>query len=267
LTIPPTVELYTPVSLCLGFTACEAFCCNGEFGYQTYYVDGTDLSDSNFIYSDIYGSIPVTEGIYSDGITTVGTAAGGVIATVYDTSLCNCEPGTVYSFEVCFADEEEGLCVACCCTGDTVTVYGTDPTLINNTYLYTDSGLLFPAANGNYYDDSVSSNPFTAQVGGGLGQVQAIGVCTSCECGLVEYYELEIVYFSAELSPCAACAATGSEGIVWGDGATLDTSTILYLDAFGGATAPAGNYFDGIDTMAAVNASGVITSFTLCSGC
>lgn len=266
LTIPPSVELFTPVSLCLGFTACEAFCCNGEFGYQTYYVDGTDLLDSNFIYSDIYGSIPVTEGIYSDGTTTVGTAAGGVISTVYDTSLCDCEPAAVYSFEVCYADEEEGLCVACCCTGDTVTVYGTDPTLINNLNLYTDSGLLFPAANGNYYDDSVSASPFTAQVGGGLGQVQAIGVCTSCECNLPELYELEAEFISSEFSPAEACTETGAETLVWGDASTWATSTNVYADAFGIAAAAEGNYYVlADDSVYVVNSSGVITSVYNCS--
>ena len=264
LTIPPSVELYTPVSLCLGFTACEAFCCNGEFGYQTYYVDGTDLSDSNFIYSDIYGSIPVIEGIYSDGTTTVGTAAGGVISTVYDTSGCDCEPAAVYSFEVCYATEDEGLCVACCCTGDTVTVYGTDPTLVNNTYLYTDAGLTSPAPNGNYYDDSVSSSPFTAQVGGGEGQVQAIGVCTSCECNLPELYELTAEYATNEFSPAATCDLEGLPiATVWGDGTTWALSTEVYADAFGISPAAEGNYLVGTDVFV-VDATGTITSVVPC---
>ena len=185
---------------------------------------------------------------------------------MYDTSGCDCEPAAVYSFEVCYADEEEGLCVACCCTGDSITVYGTDPTLINNTYLYTDAGLTSPAPNGNYDDDSVSSSPFTAQVGGGLGQVQAIGVCTSCECNLPELYELEAEFISSEFSPAEACTETGAETLVWGDASTWATSTNVYADAFGIAAAAEGNYYVlADDSVYAVNSSGVITSVYNCS--
>jgi hypothetical protein len=265
LTIPPTVVLYNPVSLCFGFTACEAFCCNGEYGYQTYYIDGVDLLDSNFIWTDIYGSAPVLEGIYSDGVTTVGTAAGGVISETYNTELCDCEPAEVYEFTVCFANEEEGLCVACCCAGDSITVYGPDPTLINNLFLYTDSGLLFPAANGNYYDSSVSANPFTAQVGGGLGQVQAVGVCTSCECDLPELYELDANFFFLEGEPESACEGGGFPISVWGDAETWGTSTEVYFDNEGETPATAGFYYDSLsDQVFEVDGSGAIIGITLC---
>ena len=265
LTIPPTVVLYNPVSLCFGATACEAFCCLSFLGPQTYYVDGADLATSNFIWTDIYGSIPVPIGIYSDGLTTVGTAPGGVISTVYDTAECDCEPEAVYEFTVCFAAEFENPCVACCCTGDTVTLYGTDPTLINNAFLYTDSGLTTPATNGTYYDSSVSASPFTAQVGGGLGQVQAVGTCTSCDCELPELYEQTAEFFFLEGGPEIACDGGGSEIQVYTDAATWDTSTEVFFDNEGETPATAGFYYDSLsDQVFEVDGSGAIIAITLC---
>ena len=263
LVIPPSEVQYQEVTLCLGVSACEAFCCNGITAPALYYVDGTSLLDSNFIWIDPYGSLPVNDGIYSDGTTTVGTSFG-VINVVYDTSACECEPEAVYEFIVCYADEEEGLCVACCCSGDTITVYGTDPTLINNVYLYTDAGLTSPAPAGNYYDSSLSSNPYTAQVEN-LGQVVAVGVCTFCECNPPVVYLLEAEFFSIEIDPVTACTGVGAEVVVYGDASTWDTSTQTYQDNGGLTPGAEGYYYDPISgDVYEVDASGAIVSVTAC---
>jgi hypothetical protein len=184
---------------------------------------------------------------------------------VYDTSECDCEPAAVYEFEVCVAAEFENPCVACCCTGDTVTLYGTDPTLINNLFLYTDSGLTTPAANGTYYDSAASANPFTAQVGGGLGQVQAVGICTSCECNLPELYELDANFFFLEGEPESACEGGGFPISVWGDAATWDTATEVFFDNEGETPATAGFYYDPLTNQVfEVDGDGAIISVTLC---
>jgi hypothetical protein len=133
-------------------------------------------------------------------------------------------------------------------------------------FLYTDSGLTTPAANGTYYDSAASANPFTAQVGGGLGQVQAVGICTSCECNLPELYEQTAEFFFLEGEPASACNGGGTEIQVYTDAATWDTSTEVFFDNEGETPATAGFYYDSLsDQVFEVDGDGAIISITSCS--
>ena len=91
---PVATQLY-PINVFESLnTACDAYCGTPN---ELIYANATTLTSASILYQNSTGTIPVTQGWYSDGISIVYIAANdGVITDRPSASGCNCNPLNYY---------------------------------------------------------------------------------------------------------------------------------------------------------------------------
>lgn len=255
LVIPPDVIPFKGVDLCYSTTVCGAYCCTAQVAQSNVvYIDGVDLSSSSYVYADIFGQTNVANGYYSDGIV-VADVQNGAIVQFMNTASCDCSPAAIYTFNVCRTDTS---CDACCCTEYNTTIYGTNPDLDQNLYLWSDISLTSPAADG-WYTESGSTVALKLT----NGQTDVLALCSTCDCDPVQIYEWQVKL--SEESPCDACC-TGVTTTIWTDSATFTGSTVVWIDNVPLTLSGAAWYALGDDILV-VDASGNVTAIGTCTSC
>jgi hypothetical protein len=254
ITIPLTPQNRSLVQLCRGNTICEAFCCNGEFGNSNYFVDGDDMTDSNQIFSDQFGNVTAPIGFYSDGVDAWEVGSDGVIIGPVSTEPCDCI-GTLTAFTgLCYSLDK---CEACCCTGSTVTLYGSNSEFYGNLTFFANSGGTITAAPGWY---KFGSEVIYIEFGG---NVLFVSLCTECIC-------VEEVLFEQDLNfgenQCAACCSLSAPATFYSNNVLLSSSISLWSNSGGTIPAPNGWYTDGSGDVVQV-LSGSIIAVGTCSVC
>ena len=141
----------------------------------------------------------------------------------------------LYEFtNLCYSSTSS--CNACCCTKTrTQSVWGNSSTLISSSVLYLNALGSIPASAG-WYSDGTNSLRVDA-----TGNVNAIGVCSSCVCVPSTLYQITGICSSSSI--CGICCSTGCTGSVWGDAPTLNASTVLFGSGSGALLTP--NYWYG----------------------
>jgi hypothetical protein len=260
ITIPLVPRALTQVSLCRGNTECEAYCCNGEFGNASYFTDGeSGMEDGTQLYSDTNGNVAAPSGYYSDGDTIWQVGVDGLILGTVPEE-CDCI-GTLYPFEVCFGSPifEGGLCAACCCDSEPITIYGSNASFwANLTFWANAGGTVVP--NLGWYKPATGNE--VAYIQGGT--VEFVNLCTSCQCEGGEFFAQELNYGA---TACGACCSIAAPNTFYSDGATMGTSLNLYTNNTGTTGAPAGWYTDGEGDVYQVATGGAIVAIGTCSVC
>lgn len=124
------------------------------------------------------------------------------------------------------------VCQACCCTGlRNVTVYTDLPTLNSSANFYSDAAGNILAPTGIYSD---GTNTYLIN---SVGQLTAIGTCSGCACGPSGSETYFADCFQDALM-CGVCCATVPELDLWGNGPSLETSTLVWPTAGGGTLTP-----------------------------
>ena len=247
----------TQITLCKGTTACEAYCCKSYTGAQsnTYWIDGTDLSDSISIYIDNAGNQFAPAGIYSDGMTAMEINGSGNIIARPDISACDCTP-TTYTYTA-----EKVTTTPCdlyCKTNATVVVYSTSNTFLDSAYLFLDNALTIPAP-AAYYAIVGASNALQVGTNG-----QVLVTVSLVDCNCITYYD-HVVCYSGAL--CDACCCYNTPVTVYTNNASLSQSTLIWNDNAGVTPAPIGYYKESSGAVARVSTAGVIAAIDNCFDC
>ena len=258
ITLPLVVEnQLTEITLCKAATACDAYCCKSYTGAQsnTYWINGTDLFDSNAIYIDNAGSQYAPAGIYSDGMTAIELNGFGAVASRPDISACDCTPTT---YEYTLEKVTTTPCDLYCKTNPTVVVYSTSNTFIDSTYFFLDAALTIPAPTGYY----APVGGLTALQVGANGQVLVTVSLADCNC--VTYYP-HVTCYSGAL--CDACCCYNEPTTVYTNNVSLASSTLMWLDNAGTTPAPIGYYKESSSAVARITTAGNIAGIDNCFGC
>jgi hypothetical protein len=158
---------------------------------------------------------------------------------------------------ICFS---EILCDACCCLGYSAPVYTDGETFATSTTVSYDIAGQQPALDGYYFD---GSDVYT--ISGG--NIAAIGTCSGCNCvpgGLTEFTDVCI-----GTNFCTVCCCNVGEISVWGDGATLDTSTRVFSTS-GGSPLTAGFWYKNVGDGSAIQVGPdgtTVVNVALCTQC
>jgi hypothetical protein len=258
ITLPLVVEnQLTQITLCKAVTACDAYCCQSYSGAQsnTYWINGTSLSNSNAIYLDNAGSQFAPSGIYSDGITAIELNGFGAVESRPDVSGCNCTPVS-YSYTT-----ERVVTTPCdlyCQTNPTVVVYSASNTFADSTYFFLDAALTIPAPEGYY----ATVGGFAALQVGANGQVLVTVSLADCNC--TAYYPYTVCFADTE---CDSCCCPNGTMTVWGNNATFLDCTYLYLDNAGTTLAPVGWYKLDSNSILQIAPAGEVDGVGNCTGC
>jgi hypothetical protein len=149
-------------------------------------------------------------------------------------------------------------CLACCCVSPGYTLYGTTSSFTQSLALYSDPILTNYAVPG-YYKYSGSGYQI-----GPLGSISATFSCGACSCtgNLTKFFTC------MQSTICFACCCTSFSTEVYGNGATIDTSSQIWADALGTIPAtPNTWYFQSGNTSASfVGADGfTVTMYGPCT--
>ena len=145
---PPTY----PLTLCVGETPCDAYCCTGT--ESIYYGNAINLYSSTVLYANAGGTLPVNAGYYSDGTNIAQVDSLGNIVAFVDSSSCVCGPA-LYPFDVLY---DPTIPCNACCGALLITVWSTSVFWSNATILYSDAGGVTPALDGHYNYQGLLNN-------------------------------------------------------------------------------------------------------------
>ena len=270
LTIPPTAGQGYPQGLCyvsLSFESpsfCDAYCCAQTQLTGLYYTDNILLEQSSVLWQDIYKTNPASPGYYASADGTVFQVDnGGYIIAFFDGATCEpCTPPSLTYFPDCC--KGSSLCQACCCTGPTLDLWGTGPTVDSSYNLYTNAGGTAAAGNGWYKDPA---NPdYAAQVQNGI--VWSIGLCSTCNCGGIEVYEKTAIFTPLTGTVCDACTIDITPVTAWLDTDAWATASMVYTSNSTDSPATGGYWRDLEDGVVYVTGiTGGITGTESCAGC
>jgi hypothetical protein len=268
LTIPATQGQGYPQGLCYTFadsTACDAYCCAQSELTGLWYSNTPDLETSNTLWQDSYKTNPADPGFYAGADGTVfEVGVGGYITAFYDGASCEpCISPVLTSFGSCCRGTS--VCVACCCDGTTLNLWGDSNRIETCTHLYTNSTGTILAPDGWYTDPT---NPaYAVQVISGT--VWAIGVCSSCSCGgETPVYEKTAIYSLISETECHACTTGGIPTTVWLDTNDWATATTIYSSNSTESSVGAG-YWRATDNdqVYQTDTHGIIVAIIDCTGC
>lgn len=232
--IPLTAPTNTEVTLCFGGTACDAFCCAGPFRTNTFYVDQTDMTDSNFIYADSLGNVTGYSGFYSDGTTIWEVGNNGVITGTVSPASCDCFPSALNPHTTCYSTV---MCTACSCSGSSVTLYTDNLLFWNNLVFWGDSTKTTVPADGWYVFEGQA-----IYIVDGIGQY--IQLCDGCGPGAGTgdtVYDYDLMY---SLDNCEACCGGLTPVTYYTMSSVMFDSVRIFTDVDALFPAPAGYYVD-----------------------
>lgn len=248
---------FTAVSLCRGTTACNAYCCCKYLECSTrglYYVDGTTLANSLYIFADEYGGTFAPAGFYADSTSACYLGTDGQIVAFYYIGGCNCGGGGIpdeYTVKVGNSPCESLI------SGVPIKVYGEESTFADNTRLYLDSALTVTAPAGYYRE--VGDTADSVRIGD-YGLNYAIYPLADCPSNT--YYNFNAKFSATE---CDSCCSTKYSAIYIPE-TEFTNASVVYGDNAGDSLAGIGYYAVGDDIMY-VDPSGTPASFSVCSGC
>jgi hypothetical protein len=147
----PQITTY-PLTLCVGETPCDAYCCTGT--ELTYYGNASTLFSSTILYANSEGTLPVNAGWYSDGTNIVQVDSLGNIVAFGNPNSCICGP-KLYPFDVLY---DPTIPCNACCGALLITVWSTSVFWSNATILYSDAGGVTPALDGHYNYQGLLNN-------------------------------------------------------------------------------------------------------------
>ncbi|MCK9308694.1 MAG: hypothetical protein M0P99_00295 [Candidatus Cloacimonetes bacterium] len=252
-------SMYTSIELAMAPKVCTAYCCSQNPNcatFNTYYIDGTNLNDSNNIYLDPYGITYATPNYYSDGTYEVLVGTFGDIIFSVNPATCNCGTFTTQAYDVLRANNPCDTIVS----GIPMTVYASPSgdIFLDSNDLWLDSGSTIPAPIG-YYRESTNASE-AIEIGNNGKNISYIKLD---DCVDEFYYQYETQY-----STSSACNAYCSNIIetVYSKESTFSASSNLYIDNTGSTLAPIGYYRLG-NYIAHVTPAGNIDSFILTNTC
>ena len=203
----PQITTY-PLTLCVGETPCDAYCCTGT--ELTYYGNASTLFSSTILYANSEGTLPVNAGWYSDGTNIAQVDLLGNIVAFASSESCVCGPA-LYPFDVLY---DPTIPCNACCGALLITVWSTSVFWSNATILYSDAGGVTPALDGHYNYQGLLNN-----LSNGDGVVTSQTDCDVCfpcpsqECAaygirntsgysvFYSYTSCSQVYFSGNIEP------------------------------------------------------------------
>jgi len=240
-------------------TICSAVCCQLVSPITTVFsTDAEELVVDSVLFLNETGTILAPDGYYSDGtyVYTIDEGQGTITAVdVINASpaLCECVP-ILESLELCYVSDEGTFCDACCCQGDTVTLWMESNGANwyeNPFYFASEAGGTAP--NG-YYSATVSGIKRYVRITNGL--PGSTDVCDSCNCDI---YDLTYFIGCTGATECDASCCVSAQNFNWyGNAPLLADATFLYLDQ---ALNPVANgwYSDGISTVRVTGGAGAVT--------
>jgi hypothetical protein len=158
---------------------------------------------------------------------------------------------------ICFS---ETLCDACCCLTYSAPVYTDGETFADSSTVSYDIAGDQPVLDGYYFD---GVNVYSVS----FGNIQAVGTCIGCDCVPVVLTEFSNVCVGNNF--CTVCCCTVPEISVWGDGASLDTSSRVFSSS-GGAPLTPGLWYKNVGDGSAIQVGPdgtTVVNVGLCTTC
>lgn len=244
---------------------CSAACCQTYSTIRTLYTSnpGT-LNVGDYFYLDLRGATSAPAGWYSyEGYVYETDETGKIlsITSIGSPALCECVPITYEVPDLCYMPTSSEYCEACCCQGATGESLWTEdngnPWYTNTIYWADEFGTTYPTV--GYYSDGTNYVVISAN---GIKTNQ--GSCTTCNCLIYEIYPHVLCAGTTECD--AVCCVDNESSTYYTDSEVFTDSTVIYSDQ-GGAFAPAGWYYNGIDSAQVTGVAGVIAGFGTPASC
>ena len=165
--------------------------------------------------------------------------------------------------------EQSGLCYdptdgckACCCESLTgVTVFTENEDLLISGRFFANAAGTANAPAGYYSDGTYT------YIVNSVGQVTALGLCSTCNCGPAG----PTTFFDdvcSGVTLCEVCCCTSHDGSLYGNGGSLETSSQLWPTATGGSLTPGYWYGATGGNAVQIGADGnSVVTVGLCSSC